>query len=106
MSWGSLQRWAAAALLATRSAPMAGTSASQRKHARLVAGSGNESQQLGRREPRGCGVLERMAIDLGEIHQRLVDHDRDIRGALVDERERRYRASRHAEHGFEQLRLA
>ena len=89
--------------LATRSGQTAAAQSSGAR-SRLVAASVDEADEIGRREPGGRGVLERMAIDLGEVHQRLVDHDDDLRRAIVDQRERRDRAWRHAEHGFEQLR--
>ena len=70
-----LQRWAAAGAFGNSFLTQADQR--ERKHARLVAGSGDEAEEVGRREPGGRGVLERMAIDLGEIHQRLIDHDDD-----------------------------
>ena len=46
----------------------------------LMAASLDEADQVARCEPRGGGVLQRMAVNLGEIQQRRIDHDDDPGG--------------------------
>ena len=41
-----------------------------------MAASSDEADEVLSCEPRGSGVLQRMAIDLGEVHERLIDHYR------------------------------
>src|SRR6516165_4687219 len=71
-----------------------------------MAGGLDEAKEVGCRDPCGRGVLERMTIDLGEVHEGLMDHHGDVSRGVVQQGERRHRAGRYAEHAFEQLRLA
>src|SRR6188472_2221305 len=67
---------------------------------RLMASGFDEAEEIARREPRRGRVLERMAIDLGKVHQRLIDYYNGARRGIVHQGEGRHRAGRHAEHGL------
>ncbi len=49
------------------------------KHHGLMTAGADKSQQIGGGEPRRRGVLQRMAVDLGEREQRLVNHHAQAR---------------------------
>ena len=66
----------------------------------------DEAEQVRGGDPGRRAVDQRVAIDLGEARKRRIHHDRDLRRRPVQQGERRHRARRHAEHGFEQRRFA
>src|SRR6476660_5886847 len=59
---------------------------------RLMAGCFDEADEIARGEPGRGGVVERMAIDLGKVHQRLIDHYNGARRGIVHQGEGRHRA--------------
>ena len=85
--------------------PAESLSSAERENAGRMAASLDEADEVLRRQPRGRGVHERMAVHLGEVHQRRIDHDDDPRRRRIDQRQRRDRTGWNTEHRFEQLAL-
>jgi hypothetical protein len=71
-----------------------------------MTASADKAKEIGGGKPRGGRVLQGMAIDLLGCKQGFVHHHGDSRFRIVDEREGRHRAGRHAEQFCEVLRLA
>src|SRR5262245_1777633 len=78
----------------------------QGKDQRFMAAFLDEADEIGRGEPRSPRVFEGVAVDLGEFHDCLIDHDSDACGRRVDEGERRDRSRTDAKDGLEPFRLA
>ena len=75
-----------------------GTSSKRQDHG-LVAAGADEAHEICRLEARRGGILQRVTIDLGEVHEGFVDHHRNVPRAVVYERKRRDRTGLDAKHG-------